>query len=160
MFYRQASNQYINEGQSFTVNGVTYPSNWLNQATLAQKEALGLVEVVATNQPFNPKYYWTGETLNGAELTYTGTAKELEQVKQDAIKEADATAYSILLPTDFIEARNLRDPLYKPEWMTWRDSIRTTFSSTETAVKACTTVDAVATVMSNIVWAKDPSNAV
>ena len=45
MFYRQASNQYITEGQSFEIDGTSYPANWLNCSTPQEKEALGLVEV-------------------------------------------------------------------------------------------------------------------
>jgi len=74
MFYK-APNTYIQEGTQFTIDGVTYPSSWLNHATPEQKSALGLEEVVAINSPYNPVYYWTGETLDGATLTYTGTAK-------------------------------------------------------------------------------------
>lgn len=156
MFYRQVSNQYINEGTQFTIDDVTYPSNWLNQSTPEQKAALGLEEVIATNSPYNPTYYWTGETLNGAELTYTGTPKDLDVVKKDALAQIDSMAYSILLPTDFIEARNVRNPEYKVDWMTWRDSIRATAKTAMASVSSSEDVDSIATVMANIVWANDP----
>ena len=45
MFYK-APDQYINEGCQFTIDGVTYPANWLNQSTPEQKAALGLEEVI------------------------------------------------------------------------------------------------------------------
>ena len=153
MFYK-APNTYINEGTQFDIDGVTYPSSWLNQSTPEQKKALGLVEVVASNQPFDPKYYWTGETLNGATLTYTGTAKDLDVVKKDALASIDSQAYSILQPTDYIEARNLRNPEYKLDWMLWRDSVRATAKASVTAVNACTTVDEVAAL--TITWPNNP----
>lgn len=157
MFYSTLDGKYINEGTQFTLDGVTYPSSWLNQSTPEQKASLGLEEVVATNTPFDPSYYWTGETLSGATLTYTGTAKDLDVVKKDALAQIDSMTYSILLPTDFIEARNLRNPEYKLDWMLWRDSIRATAKATMTAIGDATTVDEVATVMANIVWPNDPN---
>lgn len=157
MFYCTTNGQYINEGTQFEIDGITYPSVWLNQSTPEQKAALGLEEVIATNSPFNPVYYWTGETLDGATLTYTGTPKDLADVQKQAVAQVDSTAYSILLPTDYVEARNLRNPDYKLDWMLWRDSIRATAKATMTAIGGATTVDEVATIMANITWASDPN---
>lgn len=157
MFYRQESNQYINEGQAFSIDGVQYPANWLNLSTPEEKTALGLEEVVATNQPFDPRYYWTGETLNGAELTYTGIAKDLDDVKTSSISQIKQTTYAILQPTDYIDTRNLRDPSYKPEWMTWRESVLTTAATSTAAINAAEDVDGVATVVNDIVWPQDPN---
>lgn len=158
MFYRQASNQYIHEGQAFTINEIQYPPSWLNQSTPAQKSALGLEEVIATNQPFNPVYYWTGETLDKATLTYTGTPKELKQVQQEAVAQLNQTAYTILFPTDYMAARAFETGVAMlPQWATWRASIRATASATYTAIQATTTVDEVATIMSSIIWANDPN---
>lgn len=157
MFYK-APDQYINEGCQFTIDGVTYPSNWLNQSTPEQKAALGLEEVIATNSPYNPVYYWTGETLNGAELTYTGTPKDLSDVQKQAIAQVNDTAYSLLFPSDWmvVKAMETSTPV-ATDWNTWRASIRTTAADTVTAINAATDVDGVADVMANIVWANDPN---
>jgi len=157
MFYRQESDQYINEGASFTIDGVTYPSNWLNQATPAQKQTLGLVEVVATNTPFDPKYYWTGETLDGATLTYTGTPKELADVKQGAISDLNQTAYTLLFPTDWMYVRLQEASTPIPaDVLTYRSNVRSVTASIKAAVNDAPSVDVVAIVMANIDW---PSNA-
>jgi hypothetical protein len=157
MFYRQESNQYINEGTTFYIDGKQYPPTWLNQATPEMKAELGLEEVVATNSPFNPVYYWTGETLTGATLTYSGTPKDLDAVKASALATIDTQAYSILQPTDYIEVRNLRNPEYKVDWMVWRDGIRATAKASVAAINACTTVDEVADAVSAVVWGVDPN---
>jgi hypothetical protein len=158
MFYRQASNQYINEGTQFIIDGVTYPSNWLNQATHEQKQALGLVEVIATNSPFDPKYYWTGETLDGASLTYTGTAKPLTDVKEQAISDLNQTAYSILLPSDYMAGKAFETgTAMDATWATWRQAIRAKASEMVGLINICASVDEVAFVMANIVWPADPN---
>ena len=155
MFYRQASNQYINEGAQFTIDGITYPSSWLNHATPEQKQALGLAEVIATNSPFDPKYYWTGETLDGASLTYTGTPKDLADVQKQAIAQVDATAYSILLPSDYMAGKAFETGTTVPtEWADWRESIRATARAAIADITAAQDVDTIAAL--TITWPNDP----
>lgn len=157
MFYSTTDGQYINEGQQFTIDGVTYPSNWLNQSTPEQKADLGLEEVVATNQPFNPVYYWTGETLFEATLTYTGTPKDLTEVKTNAIAQVNSTAYSILFPTDWMVVKAFETSTKVPTaWNTWRANVRTYAASAASAVEASNDVDEVAVIMGGLDWPKDP----
>jgi len=157
MFYSTTDGQYIKEGTQFTIDGVTYPSNWLNQSTPEQKSALGLEEVVATNQPYNPVYYWTGETLDEATLTYTGTPKDLTEVKTNAIAQVNSTAYSLLFPTDWMVVKAFETSTKVPTaWNTWRADVRTAAANYTSQIEAAADVDAVATVMSSLVWPKDP----
>jgi len=158
MFYSTTDGQYINEGQAFTINDVQYPSNWLNLSTPEEKSAIGLEEVIATNSPANDVYYWVSSTLDKATLTYTNTPKDLATVKANAVSQVNATAYSLLLPSDWmvVKAFETSTPI-NPDWNTYRASIRATADSTRTAVTAAQDVDAVATIMGNIQWAKSPS---
>lgn len=158
MFYRQESDQYIQEGTTFYINGIQYPPTWLNQSTAEQKADLGLVEVVATNSPYNPIYYWTGETLEGATLTYTGTPKDLADVQKQAITQVNSIAYSILFPSDWmvVKAFETGTPI-ATDWNTWRASIRTTAADTVTSINAATDVSQVETIIGSIAWANDPN---
>ena len=157
MFYSTTTNSYIQEGTPFEINGVQYPSNWLNLSTPEEKAELGLEEVVATNQPANQTYYWVSETLDKATLTYTNTPKDLTGVKSNAISQVNATAYSILLPTDWMVVKAFEtSTAIAPSWNSWRQSIRNTATTTVNAVEGASDVDAVATIMGSIVWAKDP----
>ena len=81
MWYSSKDGQYINEGTQFTIDGVQYPPNWINATTLAEKTAIGLEEVIATNSPKDDKYYWVSSTLDKATLTYTNTPKDLKRGK-------------------------------------------------------------------------------
>ena len=157
MFYNAQYNQYIQEGTQFTLGDVTYPPQWLNQSTPEQKAAIGLVEVVATNSPADQTYYWVSETLNGAELTYTNTPKDLTSVKTNAVNQVNSTAYSILFPTDWMVVKAFETSTAVPTaWNSWRQSIRNTATTTVNAVEGAADVDAVATVMFSIAWPKDP----
>jgi hypothetical protein len=158
MFYCTQNQQYIQEGTAFEVNGVQYPANWLNLSSPEQKADLGLEEVIATNSPANDTYYWVSSTLSGPTLTYTNTPKDLTQVKSTAIAQVNQTAYSILLPTDWMVVKAVEtSTTVAPSWNTWRQTIRTTATSTVSSIEGATDVDGVATIMGSIVWAKDPN---
>ena len=42
---------------AFTYEGYQYPANWIQNATDAEKSALGLVEVTISGSPKNEDYY-------------------------------------------------------------------------------------------------------
>lgn len=172
MFYNAEYNKYVNEGSAFELGGVQYPAVWLNQSTAEQKAQVGLVEVVATNSPADDRFYWVSSTLNGAELTYVNTPKQLDDseeldesgklVKTVGLKttwsaQVKQMAYTMLQPTDYIDTRNLRDPNYKVDWMLWREQVRTYSESTVTAIEACTTVDELAALVTSMEWPHDPN---
>ena len=157
MFYCTTDGQYIQEGTQFVIDGITYPSVWLNQSTPEQKAALGLEEVIATNSPYNPVYYWTGETLEGATLTYTGTPKDLTEVKTNALSQINASAYSLLFPTDWMVVKAFETSTKVPTaWNTWRANVRTYATTSVSVVEASNDVDEVAIIMGGLSWPKDP----
>ena len=157
MFYCTTTQQYIQEGTAFEINGTQYPSNWLNLSTPEQKAELGLEEVIATNSPANQVYYWVSETLSGPTLTYTNTPKDLTQVKSTAIDQVNSTAYSILLPTDWMVVKAVETSTKTPPaWDSWRQSIRATATSTVSSIEGAVDVAGVEAVMGAIVWPKDP----
>lgn len=154
MFYK-APNTYINEGTQFTVDGVTYPANWLNQSTPEQKAALGLEEVTTVGELKDAKYYWIGEQLSGSVRTLTATPKDLADVQKQAITQVNATAYSILLPTDYLSVKAFETGTEVPsEWATWRASIRATATQAIADITAATDVDTIAALI--VTWPNDP----
>lgn len=171
MFYNAEHNQYVVEGTQFELGGVTYPPQWLNQATAEQKASIGLVEVIATNSPADERFYWVSQTLNEAELTYVNTPKQLDDseepdesgklVKTIGLKttwsnQVKNMVYTLLQPTDYIDIRNLREPEYKLDWMLWRESVRNYSKTVVTSIAACANVDELANVVTNLYWPKDP----
>jgi len=161
MWYSTTDGQYIQEGTQFTIDGVEYPSNWLNLSTPEQKEAIGLEEVIATNSPANDQYYWVSTELNEATLTYVNTPKDLDTVKSSSVTQINQTAYSILLPSDWMVVKSVEtNTPMSTEWNTWRQSIRTTADTSRLAVVEATDVDEVQTIMGNITWSPDPNQPI
>lgn len=156
MFYRSQSDQYISEGTQFVIDGITYSSTWLNQSTAKEKAALGLVEVKETNTPEDRKYYWVTEKLSGAKKMYVNTPKDLDMVKTTCLEEVKSIAYSTLLPTDYIEIRNLRDAKYKPDWIVWRDEVRAYLNTITASITKALTVDEVKSIMRGIEVPRNP----
>jgi hypothetical protein len=161
MWYSTTDGQYIYAGNQFTIDGVEYPANWLNLSTPEEKTAIGLEEVIATNSPANDQYYWVSQELNEASLTYVNTPKDLDTVKSNSIAQINQTAYSILLPSDWMVVKSVETgtPM-STAWNTWRESIRTTADTSRTAVAEATDVDEVQTIMGNITWSPDPNQPI
>jgi hypothetical protein len=68
----------LTPGSAFEHNGIQYPANWLNHASLAEKEAIGIEEVTQQTRP-NDEYYWVTDNNDG---TFTSTPKQLNDVPQ------------------------------------------------------------------------------
>lgn len=157
MFYSSKTNQYIQEGTAFELGGVSYPSNWLNLSTPADKLNIGLQEVVATNSPANDKFYWVSSSLSGADLTYINTPKDLFTCQSNEVNATNTTAYSILLPSDWMVVKAFETGVaMDAAWSTWRASIRTTAANHIAAISACTTIEELA-ALPNAEWPKDPN---
>lgn len=156
MFYATKQNKYIVEGTAFELDGVQYPAVWLNQATAEQKAAIGLEEVIATNAPADSRYYWVSETLNGAELTYTNTPKNLDELKKNSVSQLNATAYSLLFPSDWMVIRAAEGTPITAEWTAYRTAVRTAANAARDLIDAATDIDALIAA-SNVDWPKDPN---
>ena len=158
MFYSTTDGQYIQEGNAFTIDGIQYPQNWLNLSTPEQKAEIGLEEVVATNSPANDQYYWVSTELNGPTLTYINTPKDLTTVKDNAFTQVNSTAYSILLPSDWMVVKAFETSTkINADWNTYRANVRATADATRTAITGASDVNAVATIMGSIVWPQSPA---
>ena len=156
MFYSTTTNTYIQEGTAFKINGIQYPQNWLNLSTPQEKTEIGLEEVIATNSPANQQYYWVSQELNGATLTYINNPKDLDTCKTNAVSQLRTTAYTMLLPTDWMVVKSVETSTPIPsDWNTWRASIRTTCENAIIAVNACTNVDELAQL--TVTWPNDPN---
>jgi hypothetical protein len=156
MFYSTTTNTYIQEGTAFEINGVQYPQNWLNLSTPQEKAEIGLEEVIATNSPANQQYYWVSQELNGATLTYINNPKDLDTCKTNAVSQLRTTAYTMLLPNDWMVVKSVETSTPIPtDWNTWRASIRTTCENAIIAVNACTNVDELAQL--TVTWPINPN---
>jgi hypothetical protein len=156
MWYSKSENIYIKEGYQFTLDGITYPPQWMYQATLEQKKAIGLEEVITVGERKSDKFYWVGEHLEGATLTYVNTPKDLDVVKQSQIAELKQLAYALLLPSDWMVVRSAEtgNPLDE-NWKNYRQEIRDKTAQYAEAIEAADDVDQIAELQYE--WPEDPT---
>ena len=130
--------------------GVQYPANWLRLATLAEKQAVGLEEVVATAEVYDQRFYWgvdnpkqLNDVTDDDGNTTTGL-KTLWKAKQNEI------AASLLAPSDWRVVQELEvnssfsaaKTAYPTEWQTYRAAVRTACNTRQTEIDNCSDVAA------------------
>jgi hypothetical protein len=152
--------RFLPEGIAFKIGNNVYAQNWLNLSTSADKEALGVVDVIYNDRP-NDKYYWVTEQppvyADGVvTVDYTATPKDLAECIKQAVDAINAQAYSILFPSDWMVVKAFETGSVVPDaWATWRQEIRTQAAQAISAIEACADVEALA-ALSSIDWAHDP----
>ena len=148
-------------GTAFEWDGISYPQNWCNLSSPEEKAAIGMVDVVYGQYP-NDQYYWVSQdapvyTGTVVEINYTATPKDLFECQSNAVNATNATAYSILLPSDWMVVKAVETGgTVAPAWNTWRQTIRTQAADYAVAINACTTVAQLA-ALPPLQWANDPN---
>jgi hypothetical protein len=157
MIYLLSDGRYIGQGTPFTFDGNQYPENWFALATLEDIAAIGAQLVTYTNERANDYYYTVTEIVNGAQITYVNTPKDLFECQMQAVNAVQAQAYSILLPSDWRVVKGYETKsAISPAWNTWRQDIRTQCDAQIIAINGCTTVEQLA-ALPPVDWAHDPN---
>ena len=140
----------------FEHNGTSYPANWLRLATPEERAAIGITEVVEQPRP-DDRFYWvSGPNLDGS---WTAIPKDLDGLKKTWTAQFKQTAYSMLLPSDWLIIRKQENNTDVPaDWTTYREAVRTKTASTITALEAATDIDAFIAVVTNVEWPVSPDN--
>ena len=161
MFYSNTDGQYIQENTPFSINGIQFPANWLNHASPEEKASVGLEEVVTVGEKGDDRFYWVGESLVGATLTYTNTPKQLLDNAEDKstglvtswVNQINTTANSLLAPTDWMIIRKAeRKTAIPADVTTYRNDVVTEANRLTDAIKAVTTVEELISVVSSQNW--------
>lgn len=168
----------LREGVTFyDANGTQYPSGWLNQATEAQKLAIGITWV-ADPVRADDRFYWNGDINNPKALEDVNATKEdgsplykqvydkatksmvdtTEQVvtkglKSNFIAQVKDTAGKLLAQTDWYVVRKLERNVDIPaNVVTKRAAIVTEANRLETAITNAATVEALIEVLNAQNW--------
>jgi hypothetical protein len=168
----------LREGVTFyDANGTQYPSGWLNQATEAQKLAIGITWV-ADPVRADDRFYWNGDIKNPKALedkletkqdgsplykqVYDKATESMvdttEQVvtkglKSNFIAQVKDTAGKLLAQTDWYVVRKLERNVDIPaKIVTKRAAIVTEANRLETAITNATSVEALIEVLNAQNW--------
>tara|TARA_B100000029_G_scaffold41781_2_gene38859 strand:+ start:692 stop:1198 length:507 start_codon:yes stop_codon:yes gene_type:complete len=123
---------------AFTTGGYQYPANWMRQATLAQKNAIGITEV-ADPPWYDGRFYWG-----------VGKPKDIADLKTLWIDKQKLTASSLLSKTDWMIIRKQEAGTAVPSaTTTYRTAVRTQCKAREDQITACSTTDELADLISD-----------
>ena len=121
---------------AFSTGGVNYPANWMRNATLAEKNAIGITEV-ADPAWYDRRFYWGVDT-----------PKDLAELKTNWIDQQKATAGSLLAKTDWMVIRKEETGSVVPTaTTTYRTTVRTQCKKREDQITACDTTDKLAALI-------------
>ena len=122
---------------AFTAGDINYPANWMRNATISEKNAIGITEV---SDPawYDRRFYWG-----------VGNPKDLAELKTNWIDQQKATAGSLLAQTDWMVIRKEETTAVVPSATTaYRGTVRTQCKKREDQITACDTTDKLAALIS------------
>ena len=123
---------------AFSHNGINYPANWLRLSTWEEKQAIGIQEV-PDPPTWDQRFYW-GYDSEGHLIP-----KDHTQLVSTWDQNTNQTAYTLLLPTDWMIVRQVDEGIaIDTETKNWRQAIRLACATKITAIKATTTTDELA----------------
>ncbi len=157
MFYNKQHDQYISENAAFTLDGVQYPANWLNNASAKEKANLGLVEVQVVGHKEDDRFYWVSSTLSDGIQTWVNTPKELPALKEQWTAQVNQTAYSLLFPSDWMVIRAAEGTPIPAEWSQYRADVRAVTNRVKSEIEMSFNIPSLQAAVTDIQWPHDPN---
>jgi hypothetical protein len=169
----QLNGNPISLDTAFTLDGTSYPANWIRLASPAERTALGITEV-ADPATWDDRFYWgvgNPKLLNDREESdkdgnplyvqkfdatvgehgaMVDTAERLitKGLKSQFIAQVKATANSLLAPTDWMVLRKIERNIVIPTKIAeYRAAVVAATTANEIAIYCVTTVDELAALV-------------
>ena len=144
----------FNRPKGFTLGDIQYPASIFTLWSTAEKEAIGLYEIVVDNSNLKDQAYyingaesitWDSSTATVTRSFATATAKDLAELKTSHKEVINSQAAGILTPTDWMVVRAAEGGTAVPSDITTsRAAVRTKANEMCTAIDAVSDVDALA----------------
>jgi len=126
----------------FTINGTSYPANWLRLTSLAEKEAIGITEVADETTTYDDRFYWGVDN-----------PKDLATLKTTWTAQVKDTANKLLAQTDWMVIRKAeRDVAIPTDVVTYRAGVVTECSRLIAAIAGASDVPALIAVVTEQNW--------
>jgi hypothetical protein len=162
----------------FTVNGTSYPANWLRLTSIEEKNAIGITEVADPIVAYDDRFFWgvdNPKLLNDREESdeqgnplYVKVLGEVDGqpamvdsserlvtkgLKSQWIAQIKDTASKLLAQTDWMVIRKAeRDVAIPAATVTYRAAVVAEANRLETAINACSDVPALIAVVTAQGW--------
>jgi len=141
----------------FTIDGTSYPANWLRLTSLAEKQAVGITEVADVTTTYDDRFYWgvdNPKQLNDETITpEQGDPYVQKGLKSNWIAQVKDTANKLLAQTDWMVIRKAERSIDIPsDTTTYRQTVITECTRLVTAIGGCADVPALIEVVTNQNW--------
>jgi len=141
----------------FTIDGTSYPANWLRLTSLAEKQAVGITEVEDQTTSYDDRFYWgvdNPKQLNDETITpETGDPYVQKGMKSQWTATVKDTANKLLAQTDWMVIRKAeRDVNIPTATATYRTAVITECSRLVAAIAGCADVPALIAVVGAQGW--------
>lgn len=141
----------------FTINGTSYPANWLRLTSTAEKEAVGIVEVPDEVVAYDDRFYWNATTpkqLNDETVTPESGEPYLQKgLKSQWTATVKDTANKLLSTTDWMVIRKAERNVDIPAaTVTYRAEVVTECTRLKTAIEGAADVPALIAVVTAQNW--------
>jgi hypothetical protein len=162
----------------FTIDGTSYPANWLRLTSLAEKQAVGITEVADVTTTYDDRFFWSADNpklLNDREESDTdgnpmyvkvlgvvdgkpAMVDSTERLVTKGLKsnwtaQVKDTANKLLAQTDWMVIRKAeRDVAIPTATATYRAGVITECSRLVTAIAGCADVPALIAVVGAQGW--------
>lgn len=140
----------------FEHDGTSYPANWLRLASPEERAAIGITEVVEQPRP-DDRFFWvSGPNDDGS---WTAIPKDLDGLKKTWTAQFKQTAYTMLLPSDWLIIRKQENSTDIPQdWLDYRAGVRMTCALAIEGLEATTDIDAFIASVAAVQWPVSPDS--
>jgi len=126
----------------FTIDGTSYPANWLRLTSIAEKNAVGITEVPDVTVSYDDRFYWGADN-----------PKDLDALKKQWTAQIKDTAGKLLAHTDWMVIRKIERSVDMPETIvTYRAAVIAEANRLEIGIVGCADVPALIAVVTTQAW--------
>ena len=153
------NNQTIPLDTPFTIDGTSYPANWLRLTSMTEKQAVGIEEVADVTTTYDDRFYWgvgNPKQLNDETITpEQGDSYVQKGLKSNWTAQVKDTANKLLAQTDWMVIRKAERSIDIPSnTTTYRQMVITECTRLVTASGGCADVPALIAVVTTQTWPK------
>jgi hypothetical protein len=162
----------------FTIDGTSYPANWLRLTSLAEKQAVGITEVADVTTTYDDRFFWSADnpkllndreesdedgnpmyvkvlgTVDGNPAMVDSTERLVTKgLKSNWTAQVKDTANKLLAQTDWMVIRKAeRDVAIPTATATYRAAVITECSRLVAAIAGASDVEAFIAVVTSQAW--------
>lgn len=141
----------------FTIDGTSYPANWLRLTSPEEKEAVGITEVPDTQVTYDDRFYWgvdNPKQLEDIVVAMEGQPSYTQRgLKTQWIAQVKDTANKMLAASDWMVIRKMERGVDIPaDTATYRQAVLTECSRLVAAIQSAADVPELAAVVTAQGW--------